>query len=52
MTPGGDYSDSQSDVSGDKGKRRKLPSVPLDEEPISPVLATRKLIKERLAGKS
>ncbi len=51
ITPGGDYSDSQSEASGDKGKRRKLPSVPFDEEPVSPILATRKLIKDRLAGK-
>ncbi|CAG2119067.1 unnamed protein product, partial [Medioppia subpectinata] len=51
VTTGGDFSDSQSDASGDKGKRRKLPSVPFDEEPISPVMATRKLIKDRLAGR-
>ncbi|CAG2183063.1 unnamed protein product, partial [Oppiella nova] len=52
ITPGADFSDSQSETSGDKGKRRKLPSVPFDEEPISPVIATRKLIKDRLAGRA
>ncbi|KAI2802313.1 hypothetical protein BLOT_010506 [Blomia tropicalis] len=32
-------------------KRRKLPTVPKDEEPISSI-ATRKLIKDRLSGKN
>lgn len=35
---------------GDKGKRRKLPTAPKDEEPVSSMLATRKLIKERLSS--
>ena len=52
LTPGDSLSDSQSETgsAGGKGKnRRKLPSVPLDEEPVS-MLSTKKLIKEKLSG--
>ncbi|XP_015785122.1 homeobox protein 5-like isoform X2 [Tetranychus urticae] len=43
--------ETQSEAGGLKNKRR-LPLVPLDEEPVTAAAVSRKLIKERLMGKA